>query len=106
MRKVTLHYFARLISEQLAAIVLPVPGSAVEWSLRSWLWHVLEHEVHHKVQRAEYTRQMGMVPPFFVDREEGRAAVVSGVGCCQSRRVRQAIRAGNLCVLKSWLVDL
>jgi uncharacterized damage-inducible protein DinB len=40
-------------------------NAPVEWSLRSWLWFVLEHEQHHKAQLAEYMRQMGLVPPFF-----------------------------------------
>lgn len=42
-----------------------VPGIPVAWSLRSWLWYVLEHEVHHKAQLALYLRQIGIVPPFF-----------------------------------------
>ena len=65
VRKVTSGYFSRLTSEQLSAIVPPIRSVAIEWSLRSWLWYVLEHEVHHKGQLAEYLRQLGLVPPFF-----------------------------------------
>lgn len=64
-RKFTLNCFSTLTSGQLTAIVPPILGSTVEWSLRSWLWYVLEHEVHHKAQLAEYMRQMGAIPPFF-----------------------------------------
>lgn len=35
------------------------------FSLRSWLWFVLEHEIHHKGQIALYLRWMGITPPFF-----------------------------------------
>lgn len=35
------------------------------FSLRSWLWFVLEHEIHHKGQIALYLRWMGVTPPFF-----------------------------------------
>ena len=65
VRALTLKCFSTLTSDQLAAIVPPMFGSPLQWSLRSWLWYVLEHEVHHKAQLAEYMRQMGMVPPFF-----------------------------------------
>ena len=34
-------------------------------TLRSWLWFVLEHEIHHKGQIATYLRQMGKTSPFF-----------------------------------------
>jgi uncharacterized damage-inducible protein DinB len=40
-------------------------GSPIHWSLRSWLWYVLEHEMHHKAQIAEYMRAQLMTPPFF-----------------------------------------
>lgn len=62
-RKLTLNAFSTLTQEQLNAVVQF--GAPLEWSLRSWLWHVLEHEIHHKAQLAEYMRQMGVVPPFF-----------------------------------------
>jgi len=65
VRKVTLNFFSTLTGDQFTAIVPPMFGAPMEWSLRSWLWYVLEHEVHHKAQLAEYMRQMGIVPPFF-----------------------------------------
>jgi len=65
VRRFTLNFFSTLTSDQLTAIVPPILGSTIEWSLRSWLWYVLEHEVHHKAQLAEYMRQMGRIPPFF-----------------------------------------
>jgi len=42
-----------------------VPDVPVDWTLRSWLWYVVEHEVHHKAQLALYLREIGVVPPFF-----------------------------------------
>jgi uncharacterized damage-inducible protein DinB len=65
VRKFTVTVLSTLAPEQLNAVVPPMFGSPVEWSLRSWLWYVLEHEIHHKAQLAEYMRQMGIVPPFF-----------------------------------------
>lgn len=64
VRELTLNAFSTLTPERLNAVV-PVSGAPIEWSLRSWLWFVLEHELHHKAQLAEYIRQMGLVPPFF-----------------------------------------
>ena len=61
----SLAFFSTLTDDQLTAIVPPMLNAPVEWSLRSWLWFVLEHEQHHKAQLAEYMRQMGLVPPFF-----------------------------------------
>jgi uncharacterized damage-inducible protein DinB len=37
----------------------------VEGSIRSWLWFILEHEIHHKAQLAEYLRALGYTPPYF-----------------------------------------
>lgn len=34
-------------------------------SLGSWLWFLVEHEVHHKAQISLYMRLMGRTPPFF-----------------------------------------
>ena len=42
-----------------------VPDVPVDWTLRSWLWYLVEHEVHHKAQLALYLREIGVVPPFF-----------------------------------------
>jgi uncharacterized damage-inducible protein DinB len=45
--------------------VVPIPDSPVEASLRSWLWFILEHELHHKGQIWLYLRQMGYTAPFY-----------------------------------------
>ena len=45
--------------------IATVPNIPVQWSLRSWLWYLVEHEVHHKAQLALYLRQIGVTPPFF-----------------------------------------
>lgn len=42
-----------------------VPGIPVAWPVDSWLWYVVEHEVHHKAQLAIYLRAIGIEPPFF-----------------------------------------
>jgi uncharacterized damage-inducible protein DinB len=42
-----------------------VPNVPVHWTLRAWLWYLVEHEVHHKAQLALYLREIGIVPPFF-----------------------------------------
>lgn len=65
VRRLTHAAFSTLTSDQLTALVPPMFGSPLEWSLRSWLWYLVEHEVHHKAQLAEYLRQLGIVPPFF-----------------------------------------
>jgi uncharacterized damage-inducible protein DinB len=42
------------------------PGHApIDATVRTWLWFILEHEIHHKAQLAEYLRAMGHVPPYF-----------------------------------------
>lgn len=64
-RERTLRWFSTLTPERLTAIVPPILGAPIEWPLRSWLWYVLEHEIHHKAQLAEYLRQLGIIPPFF-----------------------------------------
>lgn len=62
----------RLFRDKLAALdparleeIVKVPHVPVVWPLRSWLWHSLEHEIHHKAQLAIYLRQIGVTPPFF-----------------------------------------
>ncbi|HZS08034.1 MAG TPA: DinB family protein [Blastocatellia bacterium] len=64
VRAATLHHLSRLTDDGLNTPVRP-PHASIEASLRSWLWFILEHEIHHKAQLSEYLRQMGHVPPFF-----------------------------------------
>ncbi|HVG19501.1 MAG TPA: DinB family protein [Blastocatellia bacterium] len=45
--------------------VMQVPNVPVAWTLRSWLWYLVEHEIHHKAQLATYLRRIGIAPPFF-----------------------------------------
>jgi len=42
-----------------------IPEAPMELSLRSWLWFILEHELHHRGQIWAYLRQMGHTPPFY-----------------------------------------
>ncbi len=45
--------------------VMQVPNVPVPWTLRDWLWYLVEHEVHHKAQVALALRLIGIEPPFF-----------------------------------------
>jgi uncharacterized damage-inducible protein DinB len=45
--------------------LLTIPGTPGDWTVRSWLWFILEHELHHKGQIWLYLRQMGITPPFY-----------------------------------------
>jgi uncharacterized damage-inducible protein DinB len=45
--------------------VVTVPWLPVRWSLRSWLWYLVEHELHHKGQIALYLHLCGIEAPFF-----------------------------------------
>lgn len=63
-RQFTLSKLDRLEAGKLEASV-SVPHVPVEWPLRSWLWYLVEHEIHHKAQLAVYLRQIGLTPPFF-----------------------------------------
>jgi uncharacterized damage-inducible protein DinB len=62
--QLTLGKLDRLPMGNLESIV-SVPDVPVEWPLRSWLWYMLEHEIHHKAQLAVYLRQIDITPPFF-----------------------------------------
>mgnify|MGYP006200489735 CR=1 FL=1 len=68
-------YFARVraytrerieaLSEEDLGTIPPGPEQPVPWSLRSGLWFILEHELHHKGQIWLYLRTMGITPPFY-----------------------------------------
>lgn len=45
--------------------VVDIPGSPLRHTLRSWLWFILEHELHHKGQIWTYLRMMGHTAPFY-----------------------------------------
>lgn len=63
-RRYTLEKLGRIEAARLDAAVT-VPRVPVAWPLRSWLWYLVEHEIHHKAQLAVYLRQIGLTPPFF-----------------------------------------
>lgn len=64
VRAATLTHLSRVAEGDLDAVHRH-GFSTVEASLRSWLWFILEHEIHHKAQLAEYLRALGKVPPYF-----------------------------------------
>ncbi len=64
-RAYTLSHLATLADPDLARIVAPPHAKPIEATLRTWLWFVLEHEIHHKAQIGEYLRAMGYIPPYF-----------------------------------------
>jgi DinB family len=39
--------------------------ASVDGSIRSWLWFILPHQIHHKAQLAEYLRALVLTPPYF-----------------------------------------
>ena len=64
VRRTTLSYFSTLTESALNTIKRH--GHApVDASVRSWLWFILEHEIHHKAQLTEYARTLGHTPPYF-----------------------------------------
>lgn len=63
-RQLTLSMLDALDAAQLDKTV-QVPNVPVGWPLRSWLWYMVEHEIHHKAQLAVYLRQVDITPPFF-----------------------------------------
>ena len=63
-RAATLERLARIDAHALERVP-EVPGIPVQWPLRSWLWYVVEHEVHHKAQLASHLRTIDVEAPFF-----------------------------------------
>jgi uncharacterized damage-inducible protein DinB len=59
--------FAWLDALALATLddTVVVPWLPVKWTLRSWLWYLVEHELHHKGQIAIYLSMCGIEAPFF-----------------------------------------
>jgi uncharacterized damage-inducible protein DinB len=45
--------------------IVVVPWLPVRWTLRSWLWYLVEHEMHHKAQLSLYLHMCGIEAPFF-----------------------------------------
>lgn len=65
VRDRTLQALEQVTEDELDRIVELEAEGQPEFTLRSWLWYVLEHEIHHKGQIWVYLRQMGITPPFF-----------------------------------------
>ena len=64
VREHTLEKLGQVDPEKLGQTV-EIPDSPVDHTLRSWLWFVLEHELHHRGQVWGYLRAMGRTPPFY-----------------------------------------
>ncbi len=64
VRTYTLEQLSTLDPAELGRVI-EVPDAPVEHSLRSWLWFILEHELHHRGQVWGYLRTMGHTPPFY-----------------------------------------
>lgn len=63
VRSFTLQHLLELEPSELGeAVQIP---EAPERSLRSSLWFILEHELHHRGQVWAYLRAMGYTPPFY-----------------------------------------
>ena len=64
VRNHTLEKIEQIDLGELGQIV-DIPDSPVDHTLRSWLWFILEHELHHRGQIWGYLRSMGRTPPFY-----------------------------------------
>lgn len=64
VRAFTLERLQEVDPDDLGRIV-QIPDAPVEHTLRSWLWFILEHELHHRGQVWGYLRTMGLTPPFY-----------------------------------------
>lgn len=64
VRSYTMQRLEGIEREDLGEVV-EIPDSSVEQSLRSLLWFILEHELHHRGQIWVYLREMGYTPPFY-----------------------------------------
>jgi uncharacterized damage-inducible protein DinB len=63
-RTVTMAWLNTLSPPALDEVV-SVPWLPVAWTVRSWLWYLVEHELHHKGQIALYLYLCGIEAPFF-----------------------------------------
>ncbi|MBS1913677.1 MAG: DinB family protein [Bacteroidetes bacterium] len=63
-RNVTLDAIASLAQSDLARAT-SVPGISVSRPLRSWLWYLVEHEIHHKAQISDRLTRIGVDVPFW-----------------------------------------
>jgi len=64
IREFTLGELRELDPKRLGKII-EIPNGPPEHSLRSWLWFILEHKLHHRGQIWAYLRAMGFTPPFY-----------------------------------------
>lgn len=64
VRAFTLEQLRKVDQQELGRIV-SIADAPVEHTLRSWLWFILEHELHHRGQVWAYLRAMGITPPFY-----------------------------------------
>ncbi|HVZ41788.1 MAG TPA: DinB family protein [Candidatus Kapabacteria bacterium] len=63
-RSVTLDAIASLAEEDLTRSIA-APGIPASWPLRSWLWYLVEHEIHHKAQITDRLVALGIDVPFW-----------------------------------------
>jgi uncharacterized damage-inducible protein DinB len=47
------------------ARLVDVPNIPVQWPVRSWLWYIVEHEIHHRSQVAHCLRLLDIRPSFW-----------------------------------------
>jgi uncharacterized damage-inducible protein DinB len=63
-REKTLEFLGEMIVEDLNRVV-KIPSNPTNYSIRHWLYYILEHKIHHKAQISVFLRQLGITPPFF-----------------------------------------
>lgn len=64
VRAYLLDHLRELTESELGGRV-DAPDAPGEYSLRWYLWFILEHELHHRGQVWAYLREMGHTPPFY-----------------------------------------
>jgi uncharacterized damage-inducible protein DinB len=64
VRQQTIASLNRMTEEDLNRTV-EIPFNPTRYSVRHWLYYMLEHLVHHKAQISIFLRQLEITPPFF-----------------------------------------
>ncbi len=64
VRQQTLRSIEKMTEDDLNRTV-EIPYNPTRYSVRHWLFYILEHLVHHKAQISVFLRQMDITPPFF-----------------------------------------
>lgn len=64
VRERTFERLDKMTEDDLNRIV-EIPYNPTKYSVRHWLYYILEHLLHHKAQISVFLRQLDITPPFF-----------------------------------------